>query len=179
MKQFILSQATNPINAQLLRNIATYLTRMLTLLGVNEDEQTIGESSLRKRSHVSICSFAGFASSATGAVNREEEVQPYLNVLRDFRQTVRERAQLSKNVEVLKVRIDMSSRCQWCLLQECDRLRDELLPELGVRLEDQTGGSAIIKLADRDELMREREQRRQVEHERQVAKAAKALKQQA
>lgn len=44
-------------------------------------------------------------------MNREEEVQPYLNVLRDFRQAVRERAQVSKDVEVLKVRVDVSFRC--------------------------------------------------------------------
>lgn len=46
---------------------------------------------------------------------------PYLNAMADFRDNVRKAARELKAVEIL---------------QECDRLRDDVLPDLGVRLED-------------------------------------------
>ena len=44
----------------------------------------------------------------------------------------------------------------------CDRLRDDILPELGVRLEDREGGAALIKLEDREVLLKERQEKLQV-----------------
>ena len=46
---------------------------------------------------------------------------PYLNAMADFRDNVRRTARERKATEILK---------------ECDRLRDDVLPDLGVRLED-------------------------------------------
>ncbi len=46
---------------------------------------------------------------------------PYLNALSDFRDSVRRQARELKASDILK---------------ECDRLRDEVLPSVGVRLED-------------------------------------------
>ena len=51
----------------------------------------------------------------------EETVMPYLNAMADFRDNVRRAARELKATEIL---------------QECDRLRDDVLPDLGVRLED-------------------------------------------
>ena len=51
----------------------------------------------------------------------EETVMPYLNAMADFRDNVRRAARELKATEILK---------------ECDRLRDDVLPDLGVRLED-------------------------------------------
>lgn len=51
----------------------------------------------------------------------EDIAMPYLNALADFRDVVRKEARESKQTNILK---------------ECDRLRDDTLPELGVRLED-------------------------------------------
>lgn len=47
-------------------------------------------------------------------------------------------------------------------LQECDRLRDDVLPELGVRLEDRLN-QTLVKLVDKETLLREREQKKAVE----------------
>lgn len=47
-------------------------------------------------------------------------------------------------------------------LQECDRLRDKVLPELGVRLEDRTS-QTCVKLVDKETLLREKQQKRAVE----------------
>lgn len=43
----------------------------------------------------------------------------------------------------------------------CDEVRDDVLPELGVRLEDHDTGT-VVKLVDRDELLREREEKKKV-----------------
>lgn len=45
---------------------------------------------------------------------------------------------------------------------ECDRLRDEVLPELGVRLEDRSA-QTCVKLVDRETLLREQQQKRVIE----------------
>lgn len=45
------------------------------------------------------------------------------------------------------------------ILQYCDEIRDDVLPNLGVRLEDREGPGQFpaVKLVDRDTLMKERE----------------------
>jgi cysteinyl-tRNA synthetase len=54
----------------------------------------------------------------------EETVMPYLKILSEFRENVRNEARTLKAVPILK---------------ECDKLRDEVLPNVGVRLEDREG----------------------------------------
>lgn len=54
----------------------------------------------------------------------EKTVMPYLTALSEFRDSVREHARSLKATEILKV---------------CDNLRDEILPNMGVRLEDREG----------------------------------------
>lgn len=49
---------------------------------------------------------------------------PYLSIMAEFRENVRTHA------KTLKAN---------AILQECDRLRDEVLPNFGVRLEDKEG----------------------------------------
>ena len=49
------------------------------------------------------------------------------------------------------------------ILKLCDNLRDEVLPDLGVRLEDrEEGEAAVVKLVGRETLMKERELARKV-----------------
>lgn len=54
----------------------------------------------------------------------EENVMPHLMALAQFRNSVRENARELKATEILRL---------------CDALRDEVLPNLGVRLEDREG----------------------------------------
>jgi hypothetical protein len=44
----------------------------------------------------------------------------------------------------------------------CDNLRDEVLPNLGVRLEDKEGQPPVIKLVDRETLLKEKEEKLKV-----------------
>ena len=48
------------------------------------------------------------------------------------------------------------------VLQQCDSIRDEVLPNLGVRLEDHEGQPPVIKLVDRETLLKEREEKLRV-----------------
>ena len=48
------------------------------------------------------------------------------------------------------------------VLQLCDSIRDEVLPNLGVRLEDHEGQPPVIKLVDRETLLKEREEKLRV-----------------
>ena len=45
------------------------------------------------------------------------------------------------------------------VLKLCDSIRDDVLPNLGVRLEDHEGQPPVIKLVDRDTLLKEREEK--------------------
>lgn len=54
----------------------------------------------------------------------EKTVMPYLTAMSEFRDSVREHARNIKATDILKI---------------CDSLRDEILPNMGVRLEDREG----------------------------------------
>lgn len=76
----------------------------------------------------------------------------------EFRDSVREHARNLKAIEILKL---------------CDQLRDDTLPNLGVRLEDRDGAASAVKLVDRETLLKERETKRQQEFEKQAEKERK------
>ncbi|MGH0176987.1 UNVERIFIED_CONTAM: hypothetical protein FKN15_074022 [Acipenser sinensis] len=89
----------------------------------------------------------GFPVGGSGQnMDLEAIVMPYLSVLSDFRETVRKIARENKVTEVLQL---------------CDALRDDTLPELGVRLEDHEGLPTVVKLVDRETLLKEREEKKQ------------------
>uniref|UniRef100_A0A8C1Y470 Cysteine--tRNA ligase, cytoplasmic n=1 Tax=Cyprinus carpio TaxID=7962 RepID=A0A8C1Y470_CYPCA len=77
----------------------------------------------------------------------ESTVIPYLSVLSDFREDVRKIAREEKVTELLRL---------------CDELRDNTLPELGVRLEDRDGLPTSVKLVDKETLLKEREEKKKV-----------------
>lgn len=54
---------------------------------------------------------------------------PHLTALSEFRHVIRQEARELKSSKILT---------------ECDRLRDDVLPNLGVRLEDQEGSNYLI-----------------------------------
>ena len=96
-----------------------------------------------------------------GAGSKEDTLEPYLNALSSFRDEVR---RLAREGAPAKDLLILS-----------DKLRDDVLPELGVRLEDTgEGGSGLWKLEDATALRFEKEQRKLAEAERAAAKAAKA-----
>eukprot|EP00549_Striatella_unipunctata_P022153 CAMPEP_0118722864 /NCGR_PEP_ID=MMETSP0800-20121206/31666_1 /TAXON_ID=210618 ORGANISM="Striatella unipunctata, Strain CCMP2910" /NCGR_SAMPLE_ID=MMETSP0800 /ASSEMBLY_ACC=CAM_ASM_000638 /LENGTH=588 /DNA_ID=CAMNT_0006631189 /DNA_START=51 /DNA_END=1817 /DNA_ORIENTATION=+ len=100
----------------------------------------------------------GFPVNSSGSGDSEEQIlTPVLNALLEFRSKVRDCAR-QKDVGGV--------------LSECDAFRDDALPELGIRLEDKSSGS-VWKLASPEELLREREQKKQ-EEARRLAEKEKA-----
>lgn len=76
----------------------------------------------------------------------------------EFRDQVRDVARAQKSVDILKI---------------CDVFRDDILPNLGVRLEDREGGASAVKLVDRETLLKEREAKRLAEAQKAAAKEKK------
>lgn len=105
---------------------------------------------------------------------------PYLNILSEFRNTVRTEARTLKATNILRI---------------CDNLRDDVLPNIGVRLEDQEGminflnsiskssihqhffcfqdGTTAVKLVDKETLLKEREEKKRIEREKAAEKEKK------
>lgn len=69
------------------------------------------------------CKFFVF-SNELNWFQTEELVMPYLTIMADFRDNIRSHARQLKATDILR---------------ECDRLRDDILPDVGVRLEDREG----------------------------------------
>eukprot|EP00057_Strongylocentrotus_purpuratus_P008029 XP_011662503.1 PREDICTED: cysteine--tRNA ligase, cytoplasmic isoform X2 [Strongylocentrotus purpuratus] len=134
-------------NAFLLGSIAKYITKMFKIFGAIEGEELLG--------------FPVGGASESG--NVEQTVLPYLKVLAEFRQTIRQKARILQATEILQL---------------CDALRDEVLPDLGVRLEDREGENSVVKLVGRDVLMKERElAKQQAEEKRKKKEEAKKREQ--
>ncbi|XP_039592953.1 cysteine--tRNA ligase, cytoplasmic isoform X1 [Polypterus senegalus] len=106
----------------------------------------------------------GFPVGGSGeTTDLEATVLPYLNVLSEFREGVRRIAREKKVTEVLQL---------------CDALRDDILPELGVRFEDHEGLPTVVKLVDRETLLKERDEKKKVEEEKRRKKEEAAKKKQ-
>ena len=102
----------------------------------------------------------GFASANKESANTEDLVMPYLNVLASFRDNVRIQAKsIGGNAGPI--------------LKECDLLRDDILPQLGVRLEDKEDEPTVIKLVNKEELMKEKEEKRKAEQKKKEEKEKK------
>lgn len=101
----------------------------------------------------------GFTQAGLGVGNMEEMVMPYLTALSEFRETVRQLAREKKEPKEI--------------LKACDNLRDMILPNLGVRLEDLEGQSSVIKLVDKETLMKEMEEKVKIEKKKQIEKERK------
>uniref|UniRef100_A0A3Q2CZQ1 Cysteine--tRNA ligase, cytoplasmic n=1 Tax=Cyprinodon variegatus TaxID=28743 RepID=A0A3Q2CZQ1_CYPVA len=96
-------------------------------------------------------------------VDLESTVMPYLAVLSDFRENVRRIAREQKVT---------------ALLQLCDVVRDDTLPELGVRLEDHEGQPTVVKLVDKETLLKEKEDKKKMEEEKKRKKEEAARRKQ-
>src|SRR5689334_13302120 len=80
--------------------------------------------------------------SDTTNQNYEEIVTPLMNALRKYRDDVKDKAKEGPGV----------------IFQLSDALRDDVLPYLGIRLEDRTKGQeSIWKLEEKEVLIKERE----------------------
>lgn len=131
-------------NNLLLRDIALFITKILSVFGaIPGCQDAIGFP---------------ITNEANDFNNIEERVMPYLEILANFRENVRTQARTLKASDILL---------------ECDRLRDEVLPNVGVRLEDHEGEGSIVKLVDKEMLLKEKEAKRLLEVEKAAEKERK------
>ncbi|XP_065835615.1 cysteine--tRNA ligase, cytoplasmic-like [Oscarella lobularis] len=139
-------QSSRDFNLSLIKSVAVYLTNMLKVFGAIPDDCTIGFP----------LSSAGELSAGVEAV-----AGPFVGALARFRDDVRVVARKEKVREILDV---------------CDALRDDALPELGVRLEDIEGQPTAIKFVDKEILLAERKRNREeAEAKRKAKEEAKRL----
>jgi len=133
-----------PLCAASLTAVAGYVTAVLRTFGLTEGGSEMG---------------FGSAPGAEGEGGREKTLSPLLDVLSRFREAVRQAA--------------ISGNCG-AVLSLADELRDDVLPDLGVRMEDKGSGAEAVtvwKLEDAGVLQRERQQK-------EAARAAKELQRQ-
>merc|ERR1712037_183856 len=137
------SNQVSAYNRGLLKGVALFITNIFDVLGINAEPEKIG-----------------FASSGKESGNTEDVVMPYLDALALFRDDVRLAARGIGGDAVP-------------ILKKCDELRDDVLPLLGVRLEDKENEPTVIKLVDKEELLREKAEAKAAEEKKRLAKEAK------
>ncbi|KIJ61294.1 hypothetical protein HYDPIDRAFT_96924 [Hydnomerulius pinastri MD-312] len=137
------------LNVGLVEQSARWVGDMLRMFGLGEGEKPeLG--------------WGQELEDGANAVNREEVLMPYLRALSSFRDGVR-RLAIDKGDDSLKE-----------ILKLCDHLRDEGLVPLGVALDDQEDGRALVKLVSPSELIKARDEKRQ-KLEAQAARKAAAV----
>ena len=83
-------------------------------------------------------------SEADGGKNAEEILTPFINAITDFRGQVKDICITEKDVKKVLI--------------ECDKLRNDILPNLGVRIEDKgKGEKSVWKFFDKEEYLKEKE----------------------
>ncbi|KAK0448825.1 tRNA synthetases class I (C) catalytic domain-containing protein [Armillaria borealis] len=143
---YINSRGKN-LNVSVVENVAIWVGKMLRMFGLGEGESTE----------------LGWGQDAVeGNVNREEVLMPYLRTLSSFRDGVRQLA-MQKSETALKD-----------ILALCDKLRDIDLVPLGVALDDQEDGKALVKLVPPADLIKARDEKRAAQ-EAKAAKKAEAV----
>lgn len=120
------------VSSSVLTSVGRYVTSMLRVFGLIPESTEIG--------------FPLESASAGGAggENKEELLAPYLDALTSFRE---------------KVRVAAMGQDSAAVLQAADELRDLVLPELGVRMEDKGSGREVVsvwKLEDPEVMRMER-----------------------
>ncbi|KAI0088164.1 tRNA synthetases class I (C) catalytic domain-containing protein [Irpex rosettiformis] len=154
---YINSRSINTnLDVTVVERIAKWVGGMLRMFGLGE-----GESSEIGWGQV-------ISEGEGNNVNREDTLMPYLRSLSSFRDGVRKVAIDAakggeKGDEALKE-----------ILALCDRLRDVDLVPLGVALDDQEDGRALVKLLSPAELIKARDEKKAQEQAKIARKAAAA-----
>lgn len=119
--------------SMIIRAAAEYITYILRVFGLISSATEIGFP---------------LSASADGAADQETVLTPVLDIFAQFRDEIREAARSGASAGSAQ---DLANT----ILRLCDEVRDGKLPHAGVRLEDRATGSAIWKLANKEELLEE------------------------
>ncbi|KAF8893454.1 tRNA synthetases class I (C) catalytic domain-containing protein [Infundibulicybe gibba] len=124
------------LNVGLIEYIARWVGRMLRMFGLGEGETNEMGWGQDGQAYGNV------------AMKREDVIMPYLRSLSSFRDGVRKLA-MEKGDTALKD-----------ILALCDKLRDVDLVPLGVALDDQEDGKALVKIVPAAELIKARDEKR-------------------
>jgi cysteinyl-tRNA synthetase len=139
----------NNISSIVLTNVARYVTSILRVFGLVNDSSEIGFP----------------LESAGGGASKEQMLTPFLDILTNFRQSVR----------IAAINGDTKA-----VLAAADHLRDLILPDVGVRMEDKGSGKDVVtvwKLDDPEVLRKERSLKEEAKAAKEAQKAELAKKQ--
>jgi hypothetical protein len=150
--------------APLVLKCALHVTKVLKVLGVVEGSDDVGFPLSLGGSGG--CWGAGCAGGGGGGGGSVGMLGPYLDAFKDFRQEVR---------SLMRAKAAPEANVAGQVLEACDKVRDEVLPTLGVRLEDLGTGGSRWKLDDPAVLLREMAEKREAAAEAALAKQAKDL----
>ena len=100
-------------------------------------------------------------SESDGGKNAEEILTPFINAITEFRGEVKDSCIIDKDVKKV--------------LTICDKLRDDILPNLGVRIEDKgKGEKSVWKFFDKEEYLKEKEKEKELKENKKKQKEAEA-----
>jgi cysteinyl-tRNA synthetase len=100
-------------------------------------------------------------NESDGGKNAEEILTPFINAITDFRGEVKDSCIADKDVKKV--------------LSICDKLRDEVLPNLGVRIEDKGNKEkSVWKFFDKEEYLKEKEKEKELKENKKKQKEAEA-----
>ena len=100
-------------------------------------------------------------NESDGGKNAEEILTPFINAITDFRGEVKDTCIADKDVKKV--------------LSICDKLRDEVLPNLGVRIEDKGNKEkSVWKFFDKEEYLKEKEKEKELKENKKKQKEAEA-----
>lgn len=149
------------VNAAVLASVGRWVGDMLRMFGLGDASYREGEIGWGR------AAAAGSAedAEANGAgIDQEALLLPYLNALSKFRSQVRQLAR------------DRTQQPHSELLRLADALRDDELVDLGVALEDNEDGTAILKLVPAEQLRAAREEKLKAAADKQRRKEEAAKK---
>ena len=100
-------------------------------------------------------------SESDGGKNAEEILTPFIDAITEFRGDIKNTCIIDKDVKKV--------------LTICDKLRDDILPNLGVRIEDKgKGEKSVWKFFDKEEYLKEKEKEKELKENKKKQKEAEA-----
>lgn len=151
---YMTSRSRKETNLTVLQTIADWVTRILRIFGLGE-----GAEADASGKRVIGWGQARAAGEAEGSGDREAVLMPYLRALSTFRDGVRELA-MRPDAKVSEI------------LALCDQLRDQQMVDLGVALDDQEDGHALVKLVPAEQLRAARDEKAAAARDKADKKAA-------
>lgn len=148
-----LTDAGSEYRVEVLREVAIFVTKILSIIGFKTNQDGLGWSDAE-------------TESTGNAANSEDIARPFVEILSKFRDSIRSAA--------------ISKADYKAFLQACDLVRTQDLLELGVSLSDRTDGPALVKFlssTEKSELLQAQAEKERVQAEKAARK--KLLEEQA